>query len=83
MSPLPFTFRRRMHLVQHIAFTNAFHVENVNQIPDGSTTAFVDSAASSQMVSADSRISQHVVETTDCNMLIKQSCCTLITIRYE
>ena len=46
---------------QHVAFTNVFHVEKVNPLSVGSTTVFTDSAASSHMVSADSRISQHVV----------------------
>ena len=45
---------------QHVAFTNAFHVEKVNPLSAGSTTVFIDSAASSHMVSADSRIPQHV-----------------------
>ena len=46
---------------KHVAFTNAFHVEKVNPLPVGNTTVLIDSATSSHMVSADSRISQHVV----------------------
>ena len=61
---------------QHVAFTNAFHVEKVNPLLVGSTTVFIDSAASNHMVNADSRISQHVVETPDCNGRIKGSCGT-------
>ena len=57
---------------QHVAFTNAFHVEKVNPLL-GSTTVFIDSAASSKMMSADSRISQQVVETSACNVSIKGS----------
>ena len=45
---------------QRVTFTNAFHVEKVNLPPVGSTKVFIDSAASSHMVSADSRIPQHV-----------------------
>ena len=57
---------------QHVAFTNAFHVEKVNPLL-GSTTVFIDSVASIHMVSADSPISQHVVETSDWNVRIKGS----------
>ena len=49
---------------QHVVFTNAFHVEKVNSLPVGCTTVHIDSAASCHMVSADSRISKHVVETS-------------------
>ena len=59
---------------QHVAFTNAFHAEKVNPLPVGSTMVFIDSPASSKMVSADSHISQQVVETSDCNVSIKGSC---------
>ena len=55
---------------------NVFQVEKVNPAPVGSTTLFIDSAASSHMVSTYSRLSQHAVETSDCNVRIKGSCGT-------
>ena len=63
-------------VTQHVAITNAFHVEKVNSLPVGRTAVFIDSAAPCHMVSADSRISKHVVETSDCNVRIKGSCGT-------
>ena len=75
-----FTIRRRRCLMQpklsHTPTCDVFQIEKVNPLPVGSTTVFIDSAASSHMVSADSRISQHVVETSDCNVRIKGSCGT-------
>ena len=58
---------------EHVPFTSAFHVEKVKPLPVGSTTAFIDSEALRQMVRTDSRISQHVVETSDRNVCIRVS----------
>ena len=62
--------------LSHTPTCDVFQIEKVNPLPVGSTTVFIDSAASSHMVSADSRFSQHVVETSDCNVRIKGSCGT-------
>ena len=64
-----------------VAYTNVFQVEKVNPLPVGSTTVFIDSAASNHMVSADSRISQHLVKTFDCNVRKKGSCGTSSTAK--
>ena len=62
---------------QHVAFTNAFQVkEKVNSLSVGNTTVYIDSAASSQMVSDESFISKHMVEKADCSVRIKGSCGT-------
>ena len=62
---------------QHVAFTNVFQVkEKVNSLYVGNTTVYIDSAASSHMVSDESFISKHVVEKADCSVRIKRSCGT-------
>ena len=61
-----------------VAYTNDFPVrEEVNTTPVESTTkVYVDSAASSHVVSEASLISKHVVKRTDCSVRIKGSCGT-------
>ena len=57
---------------QHVAFTNASQVkEKVNSLSVGNTTVYIDSAASSHMVSDESFISKY-----DCSVRIKGSCGT-------
>ena len=42
--------------------------------PSGDTAVFIHTAASSHMVTAESRLCQHVVNTTSCSVYIKGSC---------
>ena len=60
---------------QRVAFINAFQVkEKMNSLSVGNTTVYIDSAASSHMVSDESFVSKHVVEKADCSERIKGSC---------
>ena len=60
---------------QIVAYTSSFRAEQQETPPAiAGTTVFVDSAASSHMVSADSPASQYVVKRSDCNIRIKGSC---------
>ena len=60
---------------QIVAYTSSFRAEQQETPPAiACTTVFVDSAASSHMVSADSLASQYVVKKSDCNIRIKGSC---------
>ena len=62
---------------QHVAFTNASQVkEKVNSLYVGNTTVYIDSAASSHIVSDEAFISKYVVEKADCSVRIKGSCGT-------
>ncbi len=56
-----------------VAYTSVYQVTDESA---GSTIMFVDTAASSHMVSADSYASRYVTEKSDCNVRIKGSCGT-------
>ncbi|CAB1110066.1 unnamed protein product [Ectocarpus sp. CCAP 1310/34] len=56
-----------------VAYTSVYQVKDESA---RSTIMFVDTAASSHMVSADSYASRHVTEKSDCNVRIKGSCGT-------
>ena len=60
---------------QIVAYTSSFRAEQLETPPAiAGTTVFVDSAASSHMVSAGSPASQYVVKRSDWNTRIKGSC---------
>ena len=67
---------------QYVAFTNAFQVkEKVNSLSVGNTIIYIDSAASSHIVSDESFISKHVVEKVGCSVRIIGSCGTSSAIK--
>ena len=69
-----------IHMQVQIApgeFINAFQVkEKMNSLSVGNTTLYIDSAASSHMVSDEYFISKYVVKKADCSVRIKGSCGT-------
>ena len=56
---------------EDVAFPAMMEVET--STPPGDTAVFIDTAASSHMVTVESRLCQHATNTTACSVRIKES----------